>query len=697
MSETTQQKPERRLSTPVQFVKGVGPQRAELLERLNLRTASDLLFYFPRDYRDASQLVRISQLREHETASVFGVVEEVDLRNTGPGRCMLGALIRQENEYLRAVWFNQPWVQHRLAVGAGVLLVGEPRFSGGRWELVHPRLETVDDDETPTAGRILPIYSLTEGLNQSQMRRMVQGVLDDYRESLVEVFPVEYLAQHDLLPIREALQHIHAPEDPQRLAQARRRFIYQELFVLQLALALRRQVLSLRCNAPPLPLSAKIDARIRRLFPFSLTEDQNRAIEEITADLARTTPMNRLLHGDVGSGKTVVAEYAMLLAVAHGFQAAMMAPTEMLARQHARTLARDLSESRVRIVVLTGGLSAPERRQAEEAIASGQVDLIVGTHALLGDQLSFRRLGLVVIDEQHRFGVRQRAALRRAELDPHYLVMTATPIPRTVSMTMFGDLDLSTLREKPPGRATLHTYLGDETRREAWWDFFRRKLCEGRQGYVVAPLVEPSESSGVASAEQLLDTLARGPLKDFRLGLVHGRVSPAEREAVMTSFREGTTHVLVATSVIEVGIDVPNATLMTIEGGDRFGLAQLHQLRGRISRGVHPGYLCVFAAADSEEARQRLAAFERSNDGFELADIDFQLRGPGDLFGTRQHGLPPLRIADLNRDERVLEEARRDAQQLVASHPQLHETEFRQLHRMATHRYGRALDLADVG
>jgi ATP-dependent DNA helicase RecG len=351
----------------------------------------------------------------------------------------------------------------------------------------------------------------------------------------------------------------------------------------------------------------------------------------------------------------------------------------------------------VRISVLTGGLNAAERRQAEEAIAAGQVDLIVGTHALLSEQLSFHRLGLVVIDEQHRFGVRQRAALRRSELDPHYLVMTATPIPRTVAMTVFGDLDLSTLRTKPPGRATLHTYLGDETRREAWWEFFRRKLGEGRQGYVVAPLVEASETAGVASAQQLLETLARGPLKDFRLGLVHGRISPAERESVMKSFREGSIEVLVATSVIEVGIDVPNATLMTIEGGERFGLAQLHQLRGRISRGVYPGYLCVFAATDSDEARQRLEAFQRSSDGFELAEIDFQLRGPGDLFGTKQHGLPPLRIADLNRDGEVLEEARRDAQQLVAQIPQLQDSEFGLLLRMATRRYGQALDLADVG
>ncbi|MCH5373005.1 MAG: DEAD/DEAH box helicase, partial [Planctomycetes bacterium] len=319
-----------------------------MLERLNLRTAADLLFFFPRDYRDASQLVRIGELQESETASVHGVVEEVELRNTGPGRCWLGALIRQDNEFLRAIWFNQPWMQERLAVGSRVLMIGEPRFRGGRWELVHPRLETLGDDESPVSGRILPIYSLTEGVNQSQMRRIMQGVLESYADSVLEVFPRPYLDQHDLLPIRAALQQIHVPETQDQLARARRRFVYQELLVLQLALALRGQQLRQRCRAAELPLNAKIDARIRRLFPFDLTGDQDRAIREITDDMGRSAPMNRLLQGDVGSGKTVVAEYAMLLTVAHGFQAAMMAPTEMLARQHARTLSRDLRESRVR-------------------------------------------------------------------------------------------------------------------------------------------------------------------------------------------------------------------------------------------------------------------------------------------------------------------------------------------------------------
>jgi len=686
-----------RLTTPIQFVKGVGPQLAPLLERLELRTASDLLFCFPRDYHDASRLLAIPDLQEDEPASVCGVVEEIDMQNTGTGKTLLGVLIRQDRWYLRALWFNQPYMRERFRRGHRVLLSGTPRFNGGRWEMVHPRVELLEGDRQPTSGSILPLYPLTEGLKQSHLRRVIGLAVDSYASCLEEVFPAAYLDAHGLLPIQTAVQEIHAPRDTASLAQARRRFIYQELLVLQLALALRKQQRGTRSQTPPLPINAKIDARIRRLFPFELTPAQQQALQEITADMARPTPMNRLLQGDVGSGKTVVAEYSMLLAVAHGFQAAMMAPTEILARQHAATLQRDLRESRVRIRLLTGSLSAAQRRQTLAQIAAGEADLIVGTHALLQESIDLAKLALVVIDEQHKFGVNQRAALRRVGADPHYLVMTATPIPRTISMTLFGDLDVSLLREGPPGRAVVHTYLGTESQRGRWWDFFRKKLREGRQGYVIAPHVEASEDESVASVRQTFETLTSGELADFRLALMHGRLNADEKESVMGDFHRGQTQVLVATSVVEVGIDVPNATLMTIEDGGRFGLAQLHQMRGRVSRGVHPGFVCVFAELKTEQARQRLEAFSRSNDGFELAETDFRLRGPGSLFSFQQHGLAPFRIADLVRDADVLSEARRDAQALVFDGAQLAQPEFARLRQMVNRRYGQALELADAG
>jgi ATP-dependent DNA helicase RecG len=706
------------LLTPVQFLKGVGPAKAELLAKLELYYARDLVFNFPRAYQDMSELRSIDQLEEGKLASVAGVIEEVDLRNTGTGKSLLGVLVKQGASYLRALWFNQPYLRAKFQTGRRILLSGEPKLQGVRWEMVHPKYEFLADDDDVPAGRILPVYSLTEGLNQTMMRRIMQTVVENYAQYVEDVFPDDFLDAHQLWPIRAALPQIHMPRDQASLEQARRRFIYQELFVLQLALAIRKWRLTHLRRAPALPVSARIDARITRLFPFELTAEQRIAIDQIAADMGREIPMNRLLQGDVGSGKTVVAMYAMLLAVAHGKQAALMAPTEVLARQHLQTLSTALAGSHVRLGLLVGSLSPTERKKTLDALAAGEIDILVGTHAVthalnqsgdstdertidgLSDALEggrFARLGLVVIDEQHKFGVNQRAALKRAGIDPHYLVMTATPIPRTVTMTLFGDLDVSTLRAAPPGRQKTHTYLAHDGQRARWWNFFRQKLDEGRQGYVIVPLVEETDAVAAASVDQTLDVLQRGELLGYRLAALHGRMTPTEKESAMEAFRRGRVQVLVSTSVVEVGVDVPNATLMTIEGGERFGLAQLHQLRGRITRGAHPGYLCVFANPTTDEAQRRLEAFTRSTDGFELAELDFQLRGPGDLFGTRQHGLPPLRIADLARDAEIVEEARSDAQSLIAADPDLSNPAYSKLKRMVFVRYGEALELGDVG
>ena len=689
--------PAETLATPVTYLKGVGPARGELLERLGLQTARDVLFFFPRDYQDLTDMRSIADLEEDKLLSVRGVVEEVDMRSTGIGRSLLGVLIRQDRLYLRALWFNQPFMREKFARGQDVLLSGKARFSGGRWEMAHPRVQWIDQDEEVPAGQMLPIYSLTEGLKQWHLRTIVRGAVDNLADLLDEVFPESYLAAKGLWPLRQALREVHFPANPASLAQAKRRFIYQELLILQLALAVKRHAHETEANAPLLEATPRIDARIRRLFPWELTAGQNEAIREIAADLNRSIPMNRLLHGDVGSGKTVVAVYAILLAVAHGFQAALMAPTEVLARQHARTLGQLLAESRVRMGLLTGGVAGREREQMLGRITRGELDVVIGTQAIVHSEVEFAKLGLVVVDEQHKFGVRQRASLKQAGSNPHYLVMTATPIPRTITMTLYGDLDISTIADRPAGRQSVHTYLVLPEQRAKWWEFVRKKLSEGRQGYVVVPLVEESENIATANLEATFEELAHGELEAFRLGLVHGRLPAEDKDAAMQAFREGRTQVLVATSVVEVGIDVPNATLMTIAGAERFGLAQLHQMRGRISRSAHPGYCAVFADTQVDEVIERLQAFVDTTDGFRLAELDLELRGPGDLLGTRQHGLPPFRMADLGRDSAIVKEARDDAQRLVATDPGLKQPEHERLRRMVLTRYGQALDLGDVG
>ncbi len=697
-TESKQQSFAERLRKPVQYLKGVGPRLAPLLERLGLRTAKDILFHFPRGYEDLTRVTPIAQIQEGGQVCVCATVEELALRILPGGKSVLGVVLRDETTPIRAVWFNQPYMQEKLVRGTRVMLSGTPKRQGLCFELAHPRVVVLGPSNQPVRGEMLSLYASTDGLKQPRLRHIVRLLLDEFAEGMEEVFPGEFLSEHQLLPISTALRWIHQPASPEQAEQARRRFVYQELFVLQLALALRRWQLQKSNQAPVLPATAKINARIHRLFPFELTADQQQAIDEIAADLGRSIPMNRLLQGEVGSGKTVVAEYAMLLAVAHGYQAVLMAPTEVLARQHLSTLSDDLGRSRVRMALLSGSLTPSQRTKLRESVTAGEVDLVIGTQALLHEELQFPRLGLVVIDEQHKFGVRQRAALKSASAEPHYLVMTATPIPRTVTMSLFGDLDVSTLRQPPPGRQNVYTYLGTGEQREKWWEFFCGKLREGRQGYVIVPRVEESETEDVSSAEAEYERLANGPLEAFRVDLIHGRMSTAEKETAMDSFRRGWTQVLVATSVIEVGVNVPNATVMTIEDGQRFGLAQLHQLRGRVRRGKFPGYVCVFATPANPAAQERLDAFTRSTDGFELAEMDFALRGPGDLFGTRQHGMPPLRVADLQRDGAVLEEARRDALTLIAvENSDFFQSPFDALRRQVLRRYGEVLDLGDVG
>jgi len=684
------------LFTLLAELRSVGRRELEAFQRLRLRTVGDLLFFFPRDYQDLTDLRAISDLEEDRLQSVEATVEEIDQRVSFNGNTVVGVLVRQNADYLRAVWFNQPFMREKFARGQRVMLFGKPKLRGGRWEMSHPRWEILDEGGAAEPG-LLPVYPLTEGLKQHSLRRAVQEALANFSELVCEALPRPLREQYQLVPITTALADVHFPADADALERARRRFIFQELLILQLALAQRRCAQCFGQQAPVLEATAKIGARIERLLPFQLTAGQRQVLAEITGDMARPAPMNRLLQGDVGSGKTVVATYAMMVCVAQQHQAVMMAPTELLARQHFETLTRMLRNSQVRIALLTGGLNAADRRTLLIDIAAGEVDIVVGTQAIVQSGAVFRKLGLVVIDEQHRFGVRQRAALKQAGLDPHYLVMTATPIPRTISMTVFGDLDVSSLKETPAGRQPVRTYLVGPDKEDRWWEFVRKKLREGRQAFVVAPLVGDSDKLQLANVSTTYEDLANGQLEAFRLDLVHGQRTSQEKQLAMEAFAAGRTQVLVCTSIVEVGINVPNATLMTILDAERFGLAQLHQLRGRVSRGTHPGYCAVQADPKSDTARQRLEAFTSSQDGFHLAEIDFQLRGPGDLFGTAQHGLPRLRIADLTRDGELLAEARAAAQQLVADNPELAGDQWTLVRRQLTSRYSKALDLGDVG
>ena len=677
-----------------------GAQRrlTDALARKGLRTVADLLFCFPRDYEDFRDRRNIADLEADVAQTVVGEVIEVDTRGGGFGKSRVGVVIEDDTDALRAMWFNQAFMRDKFRPGQRVQFSAKPRRKGLRWEMTHPRVAWLaDDEEAPDEG-LLAVYPLTEGLSQHHMRRLVGAAVQKYADVPEEVLPAALREGHGLLGLADALGQMHAPRDETQRDAARRRFVFQELLVLQLALAARRHQHRVGFQAPEIAIDTQLDARIRRLFPFPLTAGQERAIAELSADLALDTPMNRLVQGDVGSGKTVVALYAILACIAAGHQAVLLAPTEILARQHAATLDVMLRASRVRSRLLVGGLSEREKAEVRAGLVSGDIDLAIGTHALLQEKVEFTRLGLAVIDEQHKFGVRQRAALRRGDRSPHYLVMTATPIPRTMSMTQFGDLDVSIIDGLPPGRQPVTTYLVQQQHTPRWWEFVRKALGEGRQAYVVAPLVEDSEATEAASTQESLESLSTGELAGYRLGLLHGRLAPADKDAAMDAFRRGETQVLVSTTVVEVGVDVANATVMVIMSPERFGLSQLHQLRGRVGRGVHAGYCGLLAPSEiSETAGERLEAFAATTDGFELAELDFRLRGPGDLFGERQSGLPPLRIADLVRDSAVLLEARDAASNLFGADPGLKAAEHAPLRRQMLRRYGESLELSDVG
>jgi ATP-dependent DNA helicase RecG len=693
--------PDLTLQTSIQYVRGVGPYRAELLDRLGLRTIQELLYFLPRDVLDLTQVTRVADLVEGNLATVRGRVVDRDARLLKTGMAMSAVLLECDGQFLRGVWFNQPWILQKFRDDEVVLYSGKPKRHAGRWEISHPRVQWLNSDDREAHGGMLPVYSLTEGLQMHEMRRIMRNVVEDCARLLADELPVGFRTRLALPQIGEALRGVHLPTNREQYDAGRRRLIFQDLLELQLGLAMRRRTWQTRGAAARLPLSAKVDARIRRLLPFQFTPGQNNAVREIAADLDSPIAMHRLLQADVGAGKTAVAVYAMLVAVAAGFQTVLMAPTEVLAGQHWITIDGLLAQSRVNRVLLTGQLTAAERRDALTRIASGDVQLVIGTQAVIQHDVTFARLGLVVIDEQHKFGVMQRAHFASGALAPHTLVMTATPIPRSLCLTQFGDLDLTMMTDLPPGRQKVMTSrVPAGPAREKVWDFLRQKLGSGRQAYVICPRVGSGDDGASEpdrlGAEQVVRRLLSGELNGFRVGLAHGQLESTTKNAAMEDFRRGRTQVLVATTVVEVGVDVPNATLMVVLGAESFGLSQLHQLRGRVSRGSFQGYCFLFAESDDPAAGERLQTLEQHAGGFEVAEADFRLRGPGDILGTKQHGELPLAVADLARDEAVLPEARQTAFELVGS-GEFDKPEFAPLKVRVLERFGKLFDLAGSG
>ena len=667
------------LDTPLQFLKGVGPKRALGLAQAELHTVADLLYYFPRRYLDRSKVTPVGQLQPGSETTVMGEIRAAGILKGRKPR--FEATLDDGTGRMQLVFFHSPRrFVHLLKKGVLLACTGVPQVYY-ELQMVHPELEILDSlDGMPDthAGRIVPIYPGTgelaaQGIDSRTFRRLIAPLLNtDLPEQVADPLPAEMLSAHDLLSTPVALRQIHYPESEARAEEARRRFAFDELFSLQVHLAHRRSGVAKEIKAHQYLPPGPPERQLLESLPFELTGDQKRAIGEIIADMCARHPMQRLLQGDVGAGKTVVAAFALYLAVRSGLQAAIMAPTEILAEQHLATLGRILQPAGVKPVLLSGALPAAEKRTVLAGLADGSIGVVVGTHALIQKSVRFKQLALAVVDEQHRFGVNQRALLAAKGQATDLLVMTATPIPRTLQLLLFGDLDGSTLRELPPGRTPVTTRIVGEEEQDRLWLWLADRMDKGDQAYIVYPLIEESEKQDLKAATAEYARLARFVFPSRRLALVHGRTPVEERRTTMAAFREGHIDLLVATTVIEIGVDIPNANIMVIEHAERFGLSQLHQLRGRIRRGTKRAF-CVAIARGSGQtnAGERLAIFAGTDDGFQIAEADLTMRGPGELLGARQHGLPVLGVARLADDADLLEIARQEATRILAQDPQL--------------------------
>ena len=683
------------LATSVKYLKGVGPKRAEALARLGIRTVGDLLYHAPHRYLDATTVTPLARAHVGEEVTCVGRVVSTGVLPTRKGLRVFRAVLRDASGLLECAWPGQPFLERQIKKGQLLLATGPVRYYHGR-QLVPREFVILADEgeEGPEGGMVLPVYPATEGLTHRQIRSLIQQHLDALLALADDPHPQALRDAVGVPDLRSALTAVHRPATVADAELGRQRLAFDELFDQQLVQA-RARALAKRARAGiRFELRKEFTTRLKQHLPFELTGDQRRAVRDIADDMTAPLRMHRLLMGDVGTGKTVVALFAMLLALENDYQAAMMAPTELLAEQHGATLTRLLEPLALRPELLIGRLSAPEKAAARERIASGASRLVVGTHALIQESVRFRRLGLVVIDEQHRFGVEQRAALVEKGDAPDVLLLTATPIPRSLALTLYGDLDVTELRERPPGRGTVKTALRTEGARAKIYEFIRSECAAGRQAYVIYPVIDESERADLKAATTMAAALARA-FPELRVGLVHGRQKPDERDGAMRAFRDGAIHILVATSVIEVGIDVPNATVMLIEHAERFGLAQLHQLRGRVGRGAAASH-CILLC-DVAAATPRLRAFTETTDGFRIAELDLQERGMGELAGARQSGGTLLRYANFATDLPLLEAARRAAGQIIARDPTLAAPEHAAYRARIVARYERGFELFRVG
>jgi ATP-dependent DNA helicase RecG len=696
------------LAQSAQFVRGVGPRRAEQLKKFGIETVEDLLYHLPFRYEDRRRLSRVRELHVGDIASVVGEITHLAERYVGRAqRRILEGVLRDETGLLALTWYHQvAYFRSRYQVGQRCVVHGKVEGGPtGQKRIVHPEIDLSADLE---GQGILPVYNKPMTMSVGAMRTLVAQAAAEWAERLPSVLPEPVVQAARIIDLRQAMQGIHRPQrdaDVDALnafrSLAHRSLVFDELFFLQVGMALRRRSVEVESGLS-LPERGTLTGRLHAVLPFRLTGAQQRVLREICSDMAKSHPLHRLVQGDVGSGKTIVALFAALVAIENGYQAAFMAPTELLAEQHFATIREFTAPLGVATALLTSQLTRTQRRTLHASIASGEVQLAVGTHALIQEGVAFKALGLGVIDEQHRFGVLQRAALRRLGgmpgIVPDILLTTATPIPRTLAMAVYGDLDISVLDELPPGRQPVRTLLRHEGERARVYDLVKRELDCGRQGYVVYPLVEGSETTELRDATTMARELAGTVFHGYRVGLVHGKMKAKEKDAVMRRFKAGDVQLLVSTTVIEVGIDVPNATIMVVENAERFGLAQLHQLRGRVGRGAAQS-LCVLLTPfhRGEDTHRRLQALASTNDGFKIAEADLEIRGPGELLGTRQSGIPDFRVANLIRDRGILDEARRAADAWLHADPQLTKAESQPLRTVLAHRWAGRLELAEIG